>query len=61
MINTTRNSWDDIYDFNHGIHYNYYKTDLSGKLRIGLEKVWRRVIEEEKKNNGYQKIPAKDL
>lgn len=47
------------------------KTDLSEKLKIGFEKARRKLIAEEKKNNGYlivsdsegniKKVPAKDL
>lgn len=50
---------------------NKIKTDLSEKLKIGLEKARKKLIAEEKKNNGYlvisdsqgniKKVPAKDL
>ena len=47
------------------------KHDISTTLEKSLKKVWEKLIEEEKKNNGYivisdkdgkvKKIPAKDL
>lgn len=50
---------------------NKIKMDLSEKLKIGLAKARKKLIEEEKKNNGYliisdakgniKKVPAKDL
>ncbi|HEY8968705.1 MAG TPA: hypothetical protein VIM64_06425 [Puia sp.] len=47
------------------------KHDISATLEKSLKKVWEKLVEEKKKNNGYlvvsdkdgkvKKIPAKDL